>query len=157
MLMTCSIPVWAQGKKSAKNEQKDKEAILNAISKISDYYNRNQHDSALQFYSKDIKVSFPDEPDMDYNGFLAAYRAMKQRSGVTVHTRDSVEEVIVDGDLAIVRFSWLTRFKNNSTGAERSWRARDFTVWRKESDGQWRFYRGMWFRDQVADSEKPKQ
>jgi steroid delta-isomerase len=125
--------------------------IKNTISKIREHYNNNTPDSILRFYARDLLVSYPGMPDTDYLGFQQAYNEMKAATGVHTVTRDSIEEIIVSGDMAMVRFSWLTTQTRENPAKTVRWRARDFTIWRKEPDGEWRFSRGMWFREKPLE------
>jgi len=147
------LPANAQKIAVNNSIEKDAEAIRSTISAIANFYNQGTPDSVLIFYAKDIRVSYPGLKDTDYEGFEVAYKQMKNNPGVSTFTRDSIEEIIVSADLAMVRLSWLTTQVYSNPVKTVSWRARDFTIWRRGKNGQWKFSRGMWFREKPVEGK----
>lgn len=127
--------------------QKDIETVRKAVVRTGIAFNMGETDTLLSYYAKDIKVSFPGTIDTDYDQFVNAYRNMLNRpAGVHVSTQDSIEEIIASGNLAMVRVTWITTTTVDSTQKTSVRRSRDLQVWRRESNGLWKFARGMWFR-----------
>ena len=98
-------------------------------------------------YAKDIVLSYPGLPDLGYDELVQSYREMVKRPpGVTVQTMPTIEEILVSGDLALIRVMWTTTTTNAEPPRQTSRQMKDFQVWRREKDGTWKFARGMHFR-----------
>lgn len=133
----------------------DELAIRSVIAAMRHHYNNNQPDSVLRYFTKDVIVSYPGVPDMNYPAFEKAFLNMKKQTGLHTITRDSVEEIVVSQSLAMVRFSWLVQqTSQEKPGIVTKWRSRELTTWRKEKDGQWRFFRGMWYREKPVETSQ---
>jgi ketosteroid isomerase-like protein len=66
-------------------------------------------------------------------------------AGVTVTTSPNIEEIIVSGDLAVVRVTWTTTTVQAELAQRNTRQLRDMQVWRREADG-WKLFRGVHFR-----------
>lgn len=104
-------------------------------------------DTVLAHYARDVVLSYPGIPDMDYATLARSYGELRRRpAGERAETTPTFDEVLVSGDMAIVRLRWTTTI-TDSTGQAASRRLRDLQVWRRERDGQWMFIRGMHYRE----------
>lgn len=116
---------------------------------------RAQPDTILAHYARDIVLSYPGIPDQDYAALVAAYGELRQRpSYVTATTSPTFDEILVSGNLAIVRVRWTTTIRaaaHDTIPARQATRyLRDLQVWRREPDGVWKFIRGMHYPDSTA-------
>lgn len=129
----------------------DSTEIRAAIERGARGFERGDPDSILAHYARDIVLSYPGIPDMDYDALVRNYGELRRRSPhVTATTRPTFDEILVDGKLAIVRVRWTTTIRSaatDATPARASTRyLRDLQVWRRDSAG-WRFVRGMHYPD----------
>ena len=153
LLLLVAIPTThAQpGQSAAESAAADAEVIRGAIRAQEKAIRERNVNALMAHYSKDILVSYPGVPDTDYQGFYEGYRQMlTPRPGITTVTVSKVEEVVVSGDLAMVRMNWETTITETQPAKTSLRRARDLQVWRRE-DGGWKFYRGMWYHLKPAD------
>jgi uncharacterized protein (TIGR02246 family) len=127
---------------AAPSASKDVEAIRGLIQQTEKAINSNDPGGIMAHYSRDIVVSYPGVPDTTYDQFAAAYKRMLDPSTTTSTVAD-VQEIVVAGDLAIVRMTWSTTVTEKASGKNSSRKAKDLQVWRREN-GQWKFFRGMW-------------
>ena len=126
----------------------DSLALRKAVIRTGTAFNEKLTDTILAFYAKDIIVSFPGVPDTKYEDFVKAFDGLKTADvNLQRFTRDSIEEIILSGDLAVVRVNWITTTIDKAQANEVTRVARDLQVWRKEKNGKWKFIRGMWFRE----------
>ena len=133
--------------------KQDSLLIRAAVIRTGTAFNQQLPDTILSFYSKEILVSFPGVPDTKYRDFAAAFNKMMSDTTVKRITKDSIEEIIVSGDMAVVRVNWITTTIQQSPPGQTTRIARDLQVWRKEQDGDWKFFRGMWFREPPVKSK----
>jgi uncharacterized protein (TIGR02246 family) len=57
---------------------------------------------------------------------------------------ETVDEVLVSGDLAVIRYSYITEFTPKSGGDATSAVGRGFVVFKRQDDGEWRIARHIW-------------
>ncbi len=81
-----------------------------------------------------------------YETLARGYREMLRTPGVTLRTVPAIHEVLVSGDLAVVRVTWTTTITRGEPARSTTRLARDLQVWRREGDGSWKFARGMHYR-----------
>ena len=99
-------------------------------------------DDVVKHYARDILLAYPGTPDQGYDAILAGYRELCATSGEgTVETTEPFfEEVLVSGDMAVVRVIWNTHLRGMPPGATRQ--LRDMQIWRRGAHG-WEFIRGV--------------
>ena len=143
----------ASAQEAPSPHEKDVAALRSAIHKSADSFNRGDADAIMSQYARDIVLSYPGLPDLGYDALVESYREMVKRPpGVTVQTSPTIEEILVSGDLALIRLMWTTTTTETTPPRQATRRMKDFQVWRRESDGTWKFARGMHFR---IPEEKP--
>jgi ketosteroid isomerase-like protein len=133
----------------------DSAAIRHAIERGARGFMNANPDSILSHYSRDIVLSYPGIPDQDYATLEKAYRELPQRpKDIVATTTPTFDEILVDDNLAIVRVRWTTTITTpvrDTVPARTNTRyLRDLQVWRKNEAGEWRFIRGMHYRDSTA-------
>lgn len=127
--------------------EKDVAVLRSAILRSAESFNKGDADAIMSQYARDIVLSYPGLPDMDYDTLVKGFREMVKRPpGVTVHTTPTIEEILVSGDLALIRLMWTTTTTGTNRPRQATRRMKDFQVWRRESDGTWKFARGMHYR-----------
>lgn len=129
----------------------DSSEIRAAIERGARGFERGDPDSIMAHYARDIVLSYPGIPDMDYTAMVRNYDELRRRPRhVTATTTPTFDEILVDGRLAVVRVRWTTTIRSaatDSTPARSSTRyLRDLQVWRRDAVG-WRFVRGMHYPD----------
>ena len=129
----------------------DSSDIRAAIERGARGFERGDPDSIMAHYARDIVLSYPGIPDMDYAAMVRSYDELRRRPrNITATTTPTFDEILVDGRLAIVRVRWMTTIRaaaTDSTAARSSTRyLRDLQVWRRDAAG-WRFVRGMHYPD----------
>jgi steroid delta-isomerase len=131
---------------------KDAAILRGAIEQTARSINAHDPGGVMAHYSKDIIVSYPDVPDTTYEVFDRNYRQMMNPS-ITTRTVPTIDEIVVSGDLAMIRMQWSTTITDKATGRTSSRVAKDLQIWRREG-GAWKFYRGMWHH--LAAPARPK-
>lgn len=122
------------------------EALRALVIRSGEAFNARDPDAIIALYSREVVLTYPGIPDSDYESLDASYREMTNLpAGTTVTTRPQIEEIIVSGDLGIVRVTWNTTTVRAEPAQTSTRQLRDLQVWRREGDG-WKFYRGMHFR-----------
>lgn len=145
LLAILVVPTTAHAQ--AADSLRDVATLRALIVRSGEAFNARDPAAIMAPYARDIVLSYPGIPDQDYAMLEAAYREMTApRPGVTVRTEPTIEEVLVSGDLAVIRVTWTTTTTEADPARESTRRLRDLQVWRREADGSWRFARGMHYR-----------
>jgi ketosteroid isomerase-like protein len=151
LLIILSIPgalANAQGAPAAASaHERDVEALRKAIIRSGEAFNASDPDAIMSQYARDVILSYPGIPDMDYAALVAGYASLRTpKPGVTVRTSPTIEEILVSGDLGVIRVMWTTTTTETNPPRESTRQMKDLQVWRRESDGTWKFARGMHYR-----------
>jgi ketosteroid isomerase-like protein len=137
--------------------ERDLETLRAAIIRSGEAFNARDHAAMMAPVARDLVLTYPGIPDMGYDSLSAGYRRMVDRpAGVTARTVPTVEEVLVSGDLAVIRITWTTTVTETSPARSTTRQMRDMQVWRREADGGWKFFRGMHFRNPPVTPPTPQ-
>ena len=118
----------------------DVERLREAIELSAAAFNSNDAEAIISQYAPDAILNYPGLPDMDYTTLKKSYEEMVDRPAGSAHTKPQIEEILVSGDLGVIRVMWTT------TTPAGTRRMKDLQVWRREKDGTWKFARGMHYR-----------
>lgn len=133
----------------------DVEALRALVIRSGEAFNAKDPNAIIALYSREVVLTYPGIPDQDYEMLDAGYREMTNLpAGVTVTTAPIIEEIIVSGNLGVVRVTWNTTTVQAEPAQTSTRQLRDMQVWRRESDG-WKFFRGVHFRVPPAPSATP--
>jgi ketosteroid isomerase-like protein len=112
---------------------RDDEALIRArLAQWVDQFNSGDYQAAATIWAPDLIGVIPGGPDDSYEREVTGARRTPRSS---VRFALTIDEVLVDGDLAVVRDSWT------ETGGPKEVRFRSFEVWRRQPDGVWRISR----------------
>jgi steroid delta-isomerase len=121
----------------------DAAAIRSAIEAGARSCEAGRPADVMRSYAPDIVLSYPGVPDQDFAALRDAFaRLCGAGEGTVETTRATYDEILVSGDMAIVRLTWSTHLRGMAPGAVR--RLKDLQVWRRTARG-WQFFRGVHF------------
>jgi ketosteroid isomerase-like protein len=152
ILIVVGLAGIAPGALLAQGSGTDAAILRGLIDQTARSINAHDPDGVMAHYSKDIIVSYPGVADTTYDLFDRTYRQMMNPSIIT-RTVPTVDEIVVSGDLAMIRMQWSTTITDKASGNTSSRVAKDLQIWRREH-GSWKFYRGMWHH--VPPAPKPQ-
>ena len=113
------------------------------IRTIADAAALRDAEGTIRVVSRELRLIHPRRGEVTYDAFAAGIRA-----GLSGPARISVtaeiDDVAVGGDFAVAMITWRTTVTApDGTVSRRA--ERDQEVWRRESDGRWRLFRGASF------------
>ena len=152
VFIVVGLAVFAPCSLLAQSAGADAAVLRGLIDQTARSINAHDPDGVMAHYSKDILVSYPGVADTTYDVFDRNYRQMMNPSILT-RTVPTVDEIVVSGDLALIRMQWSTTITDKASGNTSSRLAKDLQIWRREN-GAWKFYRGMWHH--VPPATKPQ-
>ena len=101
-------------------------------------------------YKAASEVWAPEGPDDTYER-EAAYAKLPIKPPTTTYAL-TINEVIVDGSLAVVRDTW-TQTTKQAAGANKVETFRSYEVWRRQPDASWKISR--WIDGPMMPAQKP--
>ena len=124
-------------------ESRDSASAVHSIrGALSDWVaaaNRGDWKTAAQVWAPDLIGWYPGQPDDTYEREMARL-AHPKAGAVRTHYEVNVVEVIVSGELAVVRDIW--RFTTPAGSSDSTVTiVRGYEVWRRQPDQQWKISR----------------
>ena len=144
-----TVAFWTlHGAAAAPDSGRDVAEIREAIVRGARAFEEGDPETILSRYARDIILSYPGIPDSDYETLAKGYAELRKRPAtVKATTVPTFDEILVSGDIAIVRVRWTTTIADAAAGRSATRRLKDLQVWRREPDGRWMFIRGMHYRE----------
>ena len=135
--LALGLPVLALADAAADNADAEQQ-IRAALAHWTVAANRGDYKAALQVWAPDLLGWAPEGPDDTYQR-EAKYANLPPRPVQTTYAL-AINEVIVDGSLAVVRDTW-TQTTKQAAAADKVDTFRSFEVWRRQPDGSWKISR----------------
>ena len=129
----------ASAASSASNAAAEKQ-IRAALAAWVEAANRGDYKAASVVWAPDLIGWAPEGPDDTYER-EAAYAKLPTATPKTTYAL-TINEVIVDGSLAVVRDTWTQTTKQDA-GADQVSTFRSYEVWRRQPDASWKISRWL--------------
>jgi ketosteroid isomerase-like protein len=140
MLMLIAIFSFAR-EPVAQPSDAEQAAIREALTKWTADFNARNTQGICSLFSPDLLYDYKGQPERNYRDMCD----LLQRSLSDRTTRYSyalaINEILVSGDLAVVRLTWTLRITRNDTPGEAVSREQGMDVFRKQPDGSWKIVR----------------
>jgi uncharacterized protein (TIGR02246 family) len=118
-------------------------AIRDALAKWTADFNARDATRICDLFALDLRYDFRGSPERDYNAMCSAlHRALGDRSKTLTYSFD-IKEIIVSGDMAIVRLVWTSKLSQSNSGQVIETKEPGLDVFRRQPDGMWRISRYM--------------
>jgi uncharacterized protein (TIGR02246 family) len=118
-------------------------AIRDALAKWTADFNARDATRICDLFAPDLRYDFRGTPERDYNAMCSAlHRALGDRSKTLTYSFD-IKEIIVSGDMAIVRLVWTSKLSQSNSGQVIETKEPGLDVFRRQPDGMWRISRYM--------------
>ena len=109
----------------------------------TDAFNAKDRDAVCDLFSRDALSTYRGQPERRYDEICELLRTSLDDPARGYHYGLDIREIIVEGDLAVVRLTWtLFITPLNVTSVEPG-----MDVFRKEADGTWRIVRYLAFEE----------
>jgi uncharacterized protein (TIGR02246 family) len=126
---------------AAQSDAGIEKAIRDALSKWTTDFNARDASRICDLFAPDLRYDFRGLPERDYNAMCSAlHRALGDRSKTLTYSFD-IKEIIVSGDIAIVRLVWTSRVASEGSLQVTETKEPGLDVFRRQPDGKWRIAR----------------
>ncbi len=122
----------------------DERAITERLQRWTAAFNARDAAGACDLFAPDLVYSLPGLVDASYERMCGNFRAVFAKPGLRLtYAEPDIHEILVDGDLAVVRLTWtLTAEANGDTDTTSD---EGLDVFRRQPDGRWSIIRFMAF------------
>jgi uncharacterized protein (TIGR02246 family) len=135
-----SLPAQAEDKAAAERD------IRYALETWRAAYNARDAGRVCDIFARDVVSSFRRRPDRTYDALCAALRRELQDPSSSLSYRLDINEIMVSGDLAVVRLIWMLR-NTPRRGRATVTKEPGMDIFRREPGGRWRIIRYLAFSE----------
>ena len=134
LMVACSVPALAVSRE-------DGAAVIRAeLEAWTQAFNARQADKTCGIFSEDLRYKFAEIPDRGYNDICTAlHRSLGDETHRSHYTLD-LREILVHGDIAVVRLIWTLDEKKGSNATVRSLEP-GMDIFQRQKDGTWKIIR----------------
>ena len=134
---------WGLTGSPATADTEAEKAIRDALTKWTAEFNARDASRICDLFAPDLRYDFRGQPERDFNGMCSGLkRALADRSKTLSYAFD-IKEIIVSGDMAIVRLVWISRLSRDGSSQAIETKEPGLDVFRRQADGKWRISRYM--------------
>ena len=135
MLAAVCTPASAQPADAAET------AIRTALAQWTSDFNARDASRICDLFAKDLRYDFRGFPERDYDALCGLlHKSLADRTKQFVYSLD-IREIIVSGDLAIVRLIWTLKVTIPGAANAVELKEPGLDVFRRQPDGSWKIIR----------------
>jgi steroid delta-isomerase len=120
-------------------------AIRAALETWTGDFNAGRSDKVCELFAPDLRADFRGQPERGYDEQCRLLRRSLSDRTRRYHNALAIEEIIVAGDLAVVRLTWTSTVTRERITRKRARplraRERGMDIFRKQPDGSWKISR----------------
>ena len=137
------VGYWALTGLPAMADTESEKAIRDALTKWTADFNSRDATRICDLFAPDLRYDFRGSPERDYNAMCSLlHRALSDQAKKITYSFD-IKEIIVSGDMAIVRLVWTSKVSQAGSSQVIETREPGLDVFRRQPDGTWRIARYM--------------
>jgi uncharacterized protein (TIGR02246 family) len=128
---------------AAQSDSTAEKAIRDALAQWTADFNARDASRICDLFAPDLVYDFRGTPERDFQAMCSQLRrALADPSKKLTYSFD-IKEIIVSGDIAIVRLVWTSRVSREGSSQVTETREPGLDVFRRQPDGKWRITRYM--------------
>jgi uncharacterized protein (TIGR02246 family) len=144
IMMLCLLAVEAMATSSRADPDSDRAAITERLQRWTTAFNTHDAAGICDLFASDLVSTVPGDLDGSRDALCTRLAALQAKPGLQLHyDNPDIREIIVSGDIAVVRLFWTLTTKN---GAEQDMtREAGMDVFKRQPDGKWSIARFLSF------------
>lgn len=131
----------------AQAQSADEAAIRDALTKWTDDFNARKSERICDLFDPGLRYDFRGAPERGFDDICNLLRRSLTDKTKSYSYSPNIKEVIVSGDLAVVRLVWTLKVKPVGAARETVSREPGIDIFRKEPDGRWKIIRYMAYEE----------
>ena len=145
LIWICGILLLAAP--GARAETPDQAAIRTALTGWMADFNAGRQDRVCDLFSPELRYDYRGFPERGYQELCdLLHRSLSKQDKKFAYAID-IREILVFGDLAIVRLTWTLRVTDAATGAATTTEEPGLDVFHRQTDGSWKIIRYMGYEE----------
>jgi ketosteroid isomerase-like protein len=140
MLATSLLAPYAL---AADDDSAAQNQIRIALEKWKLDFNAGDTSQVCVLFAPDLISNFRGQPEDNYNTLCSNLQAALTDPAKTYHYDLEIKEILVSGDLAVVRLVWSLKVGSKTSGPEETTREPGMDIFRRQPDGTWKISRYM--------------
>ena len=126
---------------ATQNDSAAQAAIRNALTQWMSDFNAGNADKVCGLFAPDLVAQYRGQPERDYQGLCDLLkRSLSDRTKTYTYSL-AIKEILVAGDLAVVRLTWTLKVKPKNGAGEISSDEPGMDIFRRQPDGGWKISR----------------
>lgn len=118
----------------------DKEEIIRLLNQWSDDFNAERIEPVCRLFAEDVVASYPHSADRNYASLCRNFKGIFSNPDMKfTYDRPEIKEILVSGDLAVVRLVWTLKVSKHDIQIERVVE-NGLDVFKKQPDGTWKIH-----------------
>jgi len=116
-------------------------AIRTALAQWTSDFNARDASRICDLFAKDLRYDFRGSPERDYDALCGLlHKSLADRTKQFIYSHE-IREIIVSGDLAIVRLTWTLKVTISGTANAVESKEPGLDVFRRQPGGSWKIIR----------------
>lgn len=120
----------------------DQQAQAEIVQKLQNWsrdFNAKNSEAVCGLFAPDLIASYPGTVDKNYEEMCKQLTTSLKDPNITYHYDiPAIEQVIINGDLAIVRLVWTLKISYKNKPEQEEVRERGLDVFKRQKDGSWK-------------------
>ncbi|HKF59999.1 MAG TPA: nuclear transport factor 2 family protein [Dongiaceae bacterium] len=131
----------------ARAETPDQAAIRAALTGWMADFNAGRQDRVCDLFSPELRYDYRGFPERGYRELCELlHRSLSKQDRKFAYSVD-IREILVFGDLAIVRLTWTLRVTDMAPAAAATTEEPGLDVFRRQADGSWKIIRYLGYEE----------
>lgn len=128
---------------AAQGDNPAQAAIRSALTQWMADFNAGNGEGACRLFAPDLIAQVRGQPERGYTELCDLLKRSLNDRTKTYRYSLAIKEILVAGDLAVVRLTWTLGVKRKDTGAETISDEFGIDIFRRQGDGSWKISRFM--------------
>ncbi len=146
LIVLCVLPgliPWASYAADSVTDSSEyaRKEVRAALDKWTRDFNDKNTDEVCGLFAPDLIANYGDYPEKSYDSICAQLKSSLANPKMTFRYSLEIKEIIVSGDLAVVRLIWTLTVTDADNKAVETTKDRGIDVFRRQADGSWKISR----------------
>ena len=133
--LAIASPVWGQ------SDTPDQAAIRSALTQWMADFNAGRADKVCALFAPDLIAQYRGQPERGYEALCDLLKGSLGDRAKTYRYALAIKEILVAGDLAVVRLTWTLTVRGKDAASETTSDEPGIDIFRRQGDGSWRISR----------------
>ena len=116
-------------------------AIRAALTQWTADFNAGKADKVCDLFAFDVVAQYRGQPERGYDALCDLLKRSLGDRSKTYSYALAIKEILVEGDLAVVRLTWTLTVRGKDAARETTAEEPGIDVFRRQSDGSWKISR----------------